>query len=58
MLNETTAQGSIEYLLIIGAVILVVAVVIIAISGVFTDANKQADTNDYNNSLTVLRRLL
>jgi len=58
MHKESTAQGSLEYLLIIGAVILVVAVVIIALSGVLTDANKQTDTNDYNNSLTVLRRLL
>jgi hypothetical protein len=32
--NESIAQGAIEYLLIIGAAILVVAVVIVAITGV------------------------
>jgi len=40
---EQKAQGAIEYLLIIGAAILVVAIVIIAVSGVLTGA--KADQN-------------
>ena len=55
---ETKAQGAIEYLLVIGAVILVVAVVIIALSGVLSNTKQQTDSNDYNDSLTVLRKLI
>ena len=40
------AQGAIEYLLIIGAAILVVAIVIIAISGIVGEGTTQA--NDFN----------
>ncbi len=40
------AQGAIEYLLVIGAVIIVVAVVIIALSGTLTEANKSVDKNE------------
>lgn len=47
---EQKAQGAIEYLLIIGAAILVVAIVIIAVSGVLTgaktDNNNLQDLND------------
>ncbi len=43
--NESIAQGAIEYLLIIGAAILVVAVVIVAITGVLGTGKENA-TND------------
>ena len=47
---EQKAQGAIEYLLIIGAAILVVAIVIIALSGVLTgaktDQNGMDDINE------------
>jgi uncharacterized protein (UPF0333 family) len=52
---EEKAQGSIEYLLIIGATILVVAVVIIALSGILKETLTQTDGNDYNDSLSDLR---
>ncbi len=52
---EECAQGAIEYLLIIGAAILVVAVVIIALSGVLSETKTAADSNDYNDSLNQLR---
>jgi hypothetical protein len=58
MNNDVKAQGSIEYLLVIGAVIIVVAVVIIALSGVLTQTKAQADGNDYNNEMTNLRNLI
>ena len=52
---EQKAQGAIEYLLIIGAAILVVAIVIIALSGVLTgakaDQNGMNDVNDAKNAL-------
>ena len=52
---EQKAQGAIEYLLIIGAAILVVAIVIIALSGVLTgaktDQNGFEDLNDAKNQL-------
>jgi len=53
---EQKAQGAIEYLLIIGAAILVVAIVIIALSGVLTGA--KADQNgmdDVNNAKDTLK---
>lgn len=43
--KEFSAQGAIEYLLIIGAAILVVAVVIVALSGVFSDARVDASSS-------------
>jgi hypothetical protein len=52
---DQKAQGAIEYLLIIGAAILVVAVVIIALSRVLVETHKGIDSNDYNNSLNQLR---
>jgi uncharacterized protein (UPF0333 family) len=54
---EEKAQGSLEYLLIIGAAILVVAIVVVALTGVLggtkdlgADADKQlaGDLNDLN----------
>ncbi len=52
---EQKAQGAIEYLLIIGAAILVVAIVIIALSGVLTgakaDQNGMSDVNTAKNTL-------
>jgi len=42
------AQGAIEYLLIIGAAILVVAVVIIAVSGLLTEGTDSVDENEIN----------
>lgn len=41
---EERAQGAIEYLLIIGAAILVVAVVVIALTGVLGGAKDTSDT--------------
>ncbi|MGI6589102.1 MAG: class III signal peptide-containing protein [Candidatus Iainarchaeum sp.] len=53
---EEKAQGAIEYLLIIGAAILVVAIVIIALSGVLTGATEeQSDMNDLNKARQDLR---
>ncbi len=42
---ERKAQGAIEYLLIIGAAILVVAVVVIALTGITSAGQDQVDTN-------------
>lgn len=44
--HKSLGQGAIEYLLIIGAAILVVAVVIIALSGVLTEGNNSVDKNE------------
>lgn len=52
---EQKAQGAIEYLLIIGAAILVVAIVIIAVSGVLTGA--KADQNGMNDINTAKNQL-
>lgn len=53
---EQKAQGAIEYLLIIGAAILVVAIVIIALSGVLTGATEeQGDMNDLNDAKEQLK---
>nr|HPM86271.1 hypothetical protein [archaeon] len=54
---EQRAQGAIEYLLIIGAAILVVAIVIIALSGVLTGATEeQGDMNDLNDAKNTLKK--
>jgi cell division septation protein DedD len=54
---EQKAQGAIEYLLIIGAAILVVAIVIIALSGVLTGATEeQGDMNDLNDAKEKLKK--
>ena len=55
MKNTRKAQGAIEYLLMIGATILVVAVVIVGINGVMTQTNGQ--TKDVN-ALSPLKNLL
>ena len=54
---EQKAQGAIEYLLIIGAAILVVAVVIIAITTVLQAGRTGTNgtTADYNSSLNGLK---
>ena len=53
---EEKAQGAIEYLLIIGAAILVVAIVIVALSGVLTGAKPDGqDMNDLNKARQDLR---
>lgn len=52
------AQGALEYLLMIGAAILVVAVVIIALSGVLVETKDQNTSQDYNNQLQDLRGLI
>lgn len=53
---EQKAQGAIEYLLIIGAAILVVAIVIIALSSVLTGATEeQGDMNDLNDAKEKLK---
>jgi len=54
---EERAQGAIEYLLVIGAAVLVVAVVIIALSEVLVETQKDMDNNDYNNSLNKLQNI-
>lgn len=53
---EQKAQGAIEYLLIIGAAILVVAIVIIALSGVLTSAkNDQNSMGDVNDAKDIMK---
>ena len=52
MKTNKKAQGALEYLLIIGASILIVAVVIIALSGIITQSNDQNATSDYNNQMS------
>lgn len=56
---EEKAQGAIEYLLIIGAAILVVAVVVVALTGVLTSGRGSSTetTGDYNSSLDDLNAL-
>ncbi|HNV01009.1 MAG TPA: class III signal peptide-containing protein [archaeon] len=53
---EERAQGAIEYLLIIGAAILVVAVVIVALTGVLSSQD-DVSTGDYNNEMNDLNCL-
>ena len=47
-------QGAIEYLLIIGAAILVVAIVILAITGVLSGGQQNLDSTPVNNSNNLL----
>ncbi|NMA44431.1 MAG: class III signal peptide-containing protein [Candidatus Diapherotrites archaeon] len=56
---EERAQGAIEYLLIIGAAILVVAVVIVALTGVLQSGKNSAvgSKQDYNEELEDLNKL-
>ena len=51
------AQGALEYLLMIGAAILIVAVVILALSGVIVETKDQNSTSDYNNQMSNLTDL-
>jgi uncharacterized protein (UPF0333 family) len=51
---DMRGQGAIEYLLIIGAAILVIAVVIIALTSVTTAAGDSTDTNTVNDALDPL----
>jgi len=56
---EQKAQGAIEYLLIIGAAILVVAIVIVAMTGI-VGSGKNAGTgatSDYNKDINALKGL-
>lgn len=52
------AQGALEYLLMIGAAILVVAIVIIAISGLIVETKDQNVSSDYENQMDDLTDLL
>lgn len=54
---EERAQGAIEYLLIIGAAILVVAVVIVALTEVLQDQRGLDTQKDYNEELNDLNKL-
>lgn len=54
---EQKAQGAIEYLLIIGAAILVVAIVIIAITSVVGTGKGNVTSGDYNKGITDLNKL-
>ncbi|MFA5931226.1 MAG: class III signal peptide [archaeon] len=54
---EQKAQGAIEYLLIIGAAILVVAIVIIAITSVVGSGKGQVDANTAADELDDLNAL-
>ena len=58
MQKNRKAQGALEYLLMIGAAILVVAIVIIGISGIITSTNDQNTSSEYNNQLQGLKGLL
>ncbi len=49
------AQGAIEYLLIIGAAILVVAVVVIALSGIIGAGSDTTDTEAINSTYNALQ---
>lgn len=48
--KKSKAQGAIEYLLIIGAALIVVAVVIIALSGIIGSGTNVTDTNAVNST--------
>ncbi|MFA5125571.1 MAG: class III signal peptide-containing protein [archaeon] len=56
---EQKAQGAIEYLLIIGAAILVVAIVIVAMTGIVGTGQQTGTsaTGDYNSQLGDLNSL-
>ncbi|MFA6319353.1 MAG: hypothetical protein WCX66_00295 [archaeon] len=49
------AQGAIEYLLIIGVVIIIVAIAIIALSGVLNSAKEETSQKEYYNSYADLK---
>jgi uncharacterized protein (UPF0333 family) len=49
------AQGAIEYLLIIGVAIIIVAVAIIALSGVLTEGTNSVDKNDTTSTKDALK---
>jgi len=57
--NSCRAQGAIEYLLIIGAAILVVAVVIMALTGAlgFAKADSNTARTDYSDAVNDLNKL-
>lgn len=50
-MNNKKGQGALEYLLMIGAAILVVAIVIIAISGLIVETKDQNVSSDYENQM-------
>jgi uncharacterized protein (UPF0333 family) len=56
-MQEQKAQGSLEYLLMIGAAILVIAVVLLALSGIITDNDAKKGTTDYNSQMDYLNSL-
>jgi len=60
MQKDSQAQGAIEYLLIIGTAILVVALVILAITGTLKSAGgtEAATQKDYNSKLGDLNGLI
>ena len=60
-MHKTTfkkGQGAVEYLLVIGAVILVTAVVILALSGTLTETRSAIDNNEVANLNDPLQNLL
>jgi hypothetical protein len=56
---EERAQGAIEYLLIIAASVVIVAIVIVAMTGTITAGKNQGDqaNSDYNSQLNDLNKL-
>ena len=57
MIFNKKAQGALEYLLLIGAAILIVAVVIVALSGIVVDTKDQNSVSDYNTQFERLEGL-
>ncbi|MDD2531835.1 MAG: class III signal peptide-containing protein, partial [Candidatus ainarchaeum sp.] len=57
MIFNKKAQGALEYLLLIGAAILIVAVVIVALSGIVVDTKDQNSISDYNSQFEKLQDL-
>ncbi len=57
LFKNYNAQGSLEYLLMVGAAILVVAIVIIGVSGVIIQTNDQNVSSDYSNQMQDLKDL-
>ncbi|MFA5930847.1 MAG: class III signal peptide-containing protein [archaeon] len=55
---NSKAQGAIEYLLIIGAAILVVSIVIVAMTSVVGTGKNQAGPSDVNSGLDELKNLI
>ena len=58
MIFNKKAQGALEYLLLIGAAILIVAVVIVALSGIVVDTKDQNSVSDYNSQFEKLQDFL